>query len=56
VLRRYRERERAAGRPTAGSDGRLAALERELRELDETVEGMRARLGRPHRDVPRAGG
>jgi len=29
--------------------------ERELRELDETVEGMRARLGRPHRDVPNAG-
>ena len=56
VLRRYREREQAAGRPTTGSDGRLAALERELRELDETVEGMRARLGRPHRDVPRAGG
>jgi hypothetical protein len=55
VLRRYREREQAAGRPTAGSDGRLADLESELRALDETVEGMRARLGRPHRDVPHAG-
>jgi len=55
VLRRYRERQEAAGRPTADSDGRLADLERELRELDETVEGMRARLGRPHRNVPGAG-
>jgi hypothetical protein len=55
VLRRYRERQAAAGRPTAGSDGRLADLERELRELDETVEGLRARLGRPHRTVPDPG-
>lgn len=55
VLRRYREREQAAGRSTAESDGRLADLERELRELDETVEGMRARLGRPHRELPHAG-
>ena len=55
VLRRYREREQAAGRPTEGSDGRLADLERKLRELDETVEGMRARLGRPHRELPHAG-
>lgn len=55
VLRRYREREQAAGRPTAESDGRLADLERELRGLDETVEGLRARLGRPHRNVPEAG-
>jgi hypothetical protein len=55
VLRRYREREQAAGRSTAESDGRLADLERELRVLDETVEGMRARLGRPHRELPHAG-
>ena len=55
VLRRYRERERAAGRPTAGSDGRLAALERELRGLDETVESLRARPGRPYRKVPGPG-
>jgi len=55
VLRRYREREHAAGRPTAGSDRRLADLERVLRRLDETVEGMRARLGRPHRELPHAG-
>jgi predicted RNase H-like nuclease (RuvC/YqgF family) len=55
VLRRYRERQAAAGRPTAESDGRLADLERELRELDETVEGLRARLGRPHRAVRRPG-
>ncbi len=51
VLRRYRERQEAAGQPTAASDGRLAELERELRELDETVEGLRASLGRPHRSV-----
>ncbi len=51
VLRRYREREQAAGRPTAASDGRLAELERDLRKLDETVEGLRASLGRPHRRV-----
>jgi predicted RNase H-like nuclease (RuvC/YqgF family) len=55
VLRRYREREQAAGRPTDGSDARLADLERELRGLDETVEGLRARLGRPHRSVPGPG-
>jgi hypothetical protein len=55
VLRRYRERQEAAGRPTAESDGRLAELERELRALDETVEGLRARLGRPHRSLPPAG-
>jgi predicted RNase H-like nuclease (RuvC/YqgF family) len=55
VLRRYRDREHAAGRPTDGSDGRLADLERELRGLDETVEGLRARLGRPHRSVPAPG-
>ncbi len=51
VLRRYREREEAASRPTAASDGRLAELERELRTLDETVEGLRASLGRPHRSI-----
>jgi hypothetical protein len=55
VLRRYRERQEAAGRPTAESDGRLAELERELRGLDETVEGLRARLGRPHRSVAEPG-
>jgi hypothetical protein len=55
VLRRYREREQAAGRPTDASDGRLADLEGELRKLDEVVEGLRARLGRPHREVPHAG-
>jgi hypothetical protein len=55
VLRRYRERQEAAGRPTADSDARLTDLERELRGLDETVEGLRARLGRPHRSVPGPG-
>jgi hypothetical protein len=55
VLRRYRERQEAAGRPTAASDGRLAELERELRQLDEAVESLRARLGRPHRSVPGPG-
>jgi hypothetical protein len=29
--------------------------ERDLRELDERVEGLRARLGRPHRTVPGPG-
>jgi predicted RNase H-like nuclease (RuvC/YqgF family) len=55
VLRRYRERQVAAGRPTGESDGRLAELERELRQLDERVEGLRARLGRPHRSLPAPG-
>jgi predicted RNase H-like nuclease (RuvC/YqgF family) len=55
VLRRYRDRQEASGRPTTGSDGRLADLERELRQLDETVEGLRARLGRPHRSLPGPG-
>jgi predicted RNase H-like nuclease (RuvC/YqgF family) len=54
VLRRYRDRQAAAGRPTTSSDGRVAELERKLRELDETVEGMRARLGRPYRQRPTA--
>ena len=49
VLRRYRDRQAAAGQATAGSDERVAELETQLRELDETVEGMRARLGRPYR-------
>jgi hypothetical protein len=52
VLRRYRDREAAAGRPTGSSDGRVAELERRLRELDDTVEGLRARLGRPYRRRP----
>jgi len=54
ALRRYREREAAAGRDTCGSDPRLAELERALRELDDTVEAMRARLGRPYRRRPAA--
>jgi hypothetical protein len=53
VLRRYRDRQFAAGRPTDGSDARVAELEAQLRELDETVESMRARLGRPHRSLDR---
>ena len=54
VLRRYRDRQSAAGRPTGASDARVAELEARLRELDETVEGMRARLGRPYRRGPAA--
>jgi hypothetical protein len=54
VLRRYREREAAAGRPTGSSDARLAELEHRLRELDDAVEGLRARLGRPYRRRPTA--
>jgi hypothetical protein len=52
ALRRYREREAATGRPTRASDPRLAELEHALAELDEMVEGLRARLGRPHRSTP----
>jgi hypothetical protein len=52
VLRRHRERQSAAGNSVASSDARLAELERELYELDDAVEGMRARLGRPHRRRP----
>jgi hypothetical protein len=49
VLRRHRERRAAAGHPVSSSDDREAELARELHELDDAVEGMRARLGRPHR-------
>lgn len=52
VLRRHRERQSAAGHAISASDARLAELERELHALDDEVEGMRARLGRPHRPRP----
>jgi hypothetical protein len=52
VLRRYRDRQAAAGGATEGSDARVSELEARLRELDEAVEGMRARLGRPYRRGP----
>lgn len=52
VLRRYRDRQAAAGCATGRSDAREAELERELRELDAVVEGLRAGLGRPHRRLP----
>jgi hypothetical protein len=52
VLRRHRERQRAAGHAVSSSDARVAELERELNELDDAVEGMRAKLGRPHRQRP----
>jgi hypothetical protein len=52
VLRRHRERQKAAGNAVSSSDARLVELERELHELDDAVEGMRARLGRPHRQRP----
>ena len=54
VLRRYRDREAAAGRPTGSSDARLAELEHRLGDLDDAVEGLRARLGRPYRRRPTA--
>jgi hypothetical protein len=54
VLLRYREREADAGRPTGPSDGRVAELEGRLRDLDDAVEAMRARLGRPYRRRPPA--
>jgi hypothetical protein len=49
VLRRHRDRQTAAGHPVDSSDGRVAELELELQTLDEAVEGLRARLGRPYR-------
>lgn len=49
VLRRHRGRQSAAGHPVASSDEREADLARELAELDDAVEGLRARLGRPYR-------
>jgi predicted RNase H-like nuclease (RuvC/YqgF family) len=49
VLRRHRDRQTAAGHPVGSSDTRVAELERELEELDDAVEGLRARLGRPYR-------
>lgn len=54
VLRRTRGRQAAAGAPTAASDERAAALERELAGLDAAVERLRAHLGRPHRTLPGA--
>ena len=53
VLRRYRDRQAAAGQATAGSDERLAEHGAQLRELDAAVEGMRERLGRPYRALDR---
>jgi hypothetical protein len=52
VLRRHRERQGARGEAVSSSDARLAELEGELHELDDAVEGMRAALGRPHRQRP----
>jgi predicted RNase H-like nuclease (RuvC/YqgF family) len=52
VLRRYRDRQLAAGRQVSESDERVEALERELAALDDLVEGLRADLGRPHRRRP----
>jgi hypothetical protein len=52
VLRRHRERQGAGGHAVSSSDARLAELELRLHELDDAVEGMRARLGRPHRQRP----
>jgi predicted RNase H-like nuclease (RuvC/YqgF family) len=49
VLRRHRDRQTAAGHPIDSSDARLAELELELQQLDDAVEALRARLGRPHR-------
>jgi hypothetical protein len=54
VLRRHRDRQAAAGSPTGASDARVAELEGRLRELDDAVEGLRARLGRPYRRRPTA--
>ena len=52
VLRRHRDRQAAAGRATAEADARVAELEQELDGLDDLVEGLRAGLGRPHRNRP----
>jgi predicted RNase H-like nuclease (RuvC/YqgF family) len=49
VLRRHRDRQTGAGHSVGSSDARVAELERELEALDDAVEGLRARLGRPYR-------
>jgi hypothetical protein len=49
VLLRHRDRRTAAGHPVDSSDARVAELERELQALDDAVEGLLARLGRPYR-------
>jgi hypothetical protein len=51
VTRRLRERRLAAGEQAADVDRRLDELTTEMAGLDVTVEGLRAKLGRAHRQI-----
>lgn len=51
VTGRLRERRREAGVPLADLDHRIEQLERSMSELDVVVEGLRAKLGRAHRQL-----
>lgn len=51
VTTRLRQRRRDAGEPVADLDARLAELNASMRRLDELVEGLRAKLGRAHRQL-----
>jgi predicted nucleic acid-binding Zn-ribbon protein len=53
VIQRMKARRRAAGESAGDLDERLLELEASLAELDELVEGLRAKLGRPHRQLDR---
>ncbi len=53
VLRRMKDRRRDAGEPVDDLDSRIRDLEASLAGLDESVEGLRAKLGRPHRQLDR---
>jgi hypothetical protein len=51
VTHRLRDRRFAAGEPTESVDLRIGELDGLMLELDRTVEGLRADLGRPHRQL-----
>ena len=53
VLRRMKDRRRDAGEPVDDLDSRIRDLEVSLAGLDESVEGLRAKLGRPRRQLDR---
>ncbi len=51
VSHRLRDRRAQAGEPAGDIERRLGELDAEMHGLDELVEGLRARLGRPHRQL-----
>jgi hypothetical protein len=53
VTQRLKERRLGAGEPVGDLDQRLLDLDVSMGELDELVEGLRAKLGRAHRQLDR---